>query len=42
MGRTETFAEVEFGSDQFEGAIVSATILGVSGHRLYAKPVGES
>lgn len=36
-GRTETFAEVMFSSDQVEGSIVRATIQGVSGRVLLAK-----
>ena len=36
MGRTEGFAEVDFGSDQPEGQIVEAVILGVQGGRLVA------
>ena len=34
MGRTEGFAEVDFGADQPEGRIVEAVILGVQGGRL--------
>ena len=36
MGRTEGFAEVDFGTDQPEGRIVEAFILGVQGGRLVA------
>ena len=36
MGRTEGFAEVDFGVDQPEGRIVEAVILGVQGGRLLA------
>ena len=36
MGRTEGFAEVAFGTDQPEGRIVEAVILGVQGGRLLA------
>ncbi len=36
MGRTEGFAEVDFGADQPEGRIVEARILGVQGGRLLA------
>ncbi len=36
MGRTEQFAEVQFSSDQPEGALVSATITGSEGPRLTA------
>ena len=36
MGRTEAFAEVDFGTDQPEGQIVEALILGVEGGRLRA------
>ena len=36
MGRTEGFAEVDFGADQPEGRIVEAVILGVQGGRLLA------
>ncbi len=36
MGRTEGFAEVDFGADQPEGAIVEAKIRGVAGGRLVA------
>ena len=36
MGRTEGFAEVDFGADQPEGRIVDARILGVQGVRLLA------
>ncbi|MGB8623919.1 MAG: tRNA (N(6)-L-threonylcarbamoyladenosine(37)-C(2))-methylthiotransferase MtaB [Paracoccaceae bacterium] len=39
MGRTEQFAEVLFGNDQTEGAIVTAEINGVSGHQLAARAV---
>lgn len=36
MGRTEGFAEVDFGTDQPEGTIVEAVIKGVAGGRLVA------
>ena len=36
MGRTEGFAEVDFGTDQPEGKVVEAVILGVVGGRLVA------
>ncbi len=36
MGRTEGFAEVDFGENQAEGRIVEALILGVQGGRLIA------
>ncbi len=36
MGRTEGFAEVDFGTDQPEGAMVETVILGVAGGRLVA------
>ncbi|MBL3567435.1 tRNA (N(6)-L-threonylcarbamoyladenosine(37)-C(2))-methylthiotransferase MtaB, partial [Rhodovulum sulfidophilum] len=36
MGRTEQFTEVDFGSDQPEGQIVTATISGRSDTRLRA------
>ena len=36
MGRTEQFTEVTFSAPQTEGSIVTATITGVSGHRLVA------
>ena len=36
MGRTEGFAEVDFGSDQPEGRIVEAVVLGMQGGRLLA------
>ena len=36
MGRTEGFAEVDFGESQAEGKIVEALILGVQGGRLVA------
>jgi hypothetical protein len=36
MGRTEGFAEVDFGENQAEGRIVEALILGVQGGRLLA------
>ena len=36
MGRTEQFAEVDFGADQPEGQIVAARISGVAGGRLTA------
>ncbi|GGG66427.1 tRNA (N(6)-L-threonylcarbamoyladenosine(37)-C(2))-methylthiotransferase MtaB [Salipiger pallidus] len=36
MGRTEQFTEVTFSAPQTEGAIVTATITGVSGQRLVA------
>jgi threonylcarbamoyladenosine tRNA methylthiotransferase MtaB len=39
MGRTEQFTEVDFGSDQPEGQIVTARILGVAGDRLVAEGV---
>ena len=39
MGRTEQFTEVDFGTDQPEGQIVTARIIGVSGERLVAEGV---
>ena len=36
MGRTEQFTEVDFGADQTEGEIVTATIQDQNGHRLVA------
>ncbi len=36
MGRTEQFAEVQFGKDQPEGAILEAAIVGMAGGRLVA------
>jgi threonylcarbamoyladenosine tRNA methylthiotransferase MtaB len=36
MGRTEQFTEVDFSSDQPEGQIVSAQIIGQNGTRLTA------
>ncbi len=38
MGRTEQFTEVDFGTDQPEGQIVSAQIIGQNGVRLIAVP----
>jgi threonylcarbamoyladenosine tRNA methylthiotransferase MtaB len=36
MGRTEQFTEVAFASDQPEGQILTATILGMAGQQLTA------
>ena len=36
LGRTEGFAEVDFGADQPEGRVVEAVIRGVAGGRLVA------
>jgi threonylcarbamoyladenosine tRNA methylthiotransferase MtaB len=38
MGRTEQFAEVVFDTDQPEGQIVVAEILGVAGQQLTGRP----
>ena len=42
MGRTEGFAEVDFGEDQPEGRIIRALILGVSGGRLVGSHACDS